>query len=77
MRALIYGGGAVGLGLASCLLKSDCRVDIIARENTVHSLQKDGLVRTGIFGEYHVGPPAFDSFISLDELREQVFDLSR
>ncbi len=74
MRALIYGGGAVGLGLASCLLKSDCRVDIIARGNTVHSLQKDGLVRTGIFGEYHVGPAAFDSFISLDELREQVFD---
>jgi len=56
MRALVYGGGAVGLGLASCLLKSGLRLDIIARDNTVRSLRKDGLVRTGIFGEYHAGP---------------------
>ena len=74
MRALVYGGGAVGLGLASCLLKSGSRVDIIARENTVRSLRKDGLVRTGIFGEYHAGPSAFGCCASLDELDEQTFD---
>ena len=74
MRALIYGGGAVGLGLASCLLKSGSRVDIIAREKTVNSLRKDGLVRTGIFGEYHAGPTAFGCCASLDDLYEQVFD---
>ena len=34
MRALVYGGGAVGLGLASCLLKSRARVDILARRDT-------------------------------------------
>ena len=74
MIALIYGGGAVGLGLASCLLKSGSRVDIIARENTVKSLRKDGLVRTGIFGEYHAGPSAFGCSASLDELDKQVRD---
>lgn len=74
MRALVYGGGAVGLGLASCLLKSGCRVDIIARENTVRSLRKDGLVRTGIFGQYHAGPAKFGSFASLDELDKQACD---
>jgi len=74
MRALIYGGGAVGLGLASCLLKSGVRIDIIARDNTVCSLRKDGLVRRGIFGDYHAGPSAFGSFASLEELGEQVFD---
>lgn len=34
MRALVYGGGAVGLGLASCLLKSRARFDILARRDT-------------------------------------------
>jgi len=74
MRALIYGGGAVGLGLASCLLKSGSRLDIIARENTVGSLRKDGLLRTGIFGEYHAGPSEFGCCASLDELDEQTCD---
>ena len=74
MRALIYGGGAVGLGLASCLLKSGSRVDIISRVNTVRSLRKDGLVRTGIFGEFHAGPSKFGCCVSLDELGRQTFD---
>jgi len=74
MRALVYGGGAVGLGLASCLLKSGLRLDIIARENTVRSLRKDGLVRTGIFGQYHAGPSEFGCCASLDDLDEQTFD---
>jgi 2-dehydropantoate 2-reductase len=74
MRALIYGGGAVGLGLASCLLKSKAQVYIIAREKSVRSLRKDGLVRTGIFGEYHAGPSKFGSYASLDELGKQACD---
>jgi 2-dehydropantoate 2-reductase len=74
MRALVYGGGAVGLGLASCLLKSGSRVDIIARENTILSLRKDGLLRMGIFGEYHAGPSKFGCYTSLDELDEQARD---
>jgi 2-dehydropantoate 2-reductase len=32
MRVLIYGGGAVGLGVGSCLLKSGAEVDIIGRD---------------------------------------------
>jgi 2-dehydropantoate 2-reductase len=74
MRALVYGGGAVGLGLASCLLKSGSRVDIIARENTVRSLRKDGLLRTGIFGIYHAGPSKFGCYTSLDEFDKQACD---
>jgi 2-dehydropantoate 2-reductase len=74
MRALIYGGGAVGLGLASCLLKSDSQVDIIAREKTVRSLRKRGLLRTGIFGRYHAPPTKCGCFASLEELDVQTFD---
>ena len=74
MRALVYGGGAVGLGLASCLLKSQARVCIIAREKTVRSLRKDGLLRTGIFGDYHAEPLKLNSLVSLNELGKQSFD---
>jgi 2-dehydropantoate 2-reductase len=74
MRTLVYGGGAVGLGLASCLLKSQAQVCIIAREKTVRSLRKDGLLRTGIFGDYHVEPSKFNSYVSLNKLSKQTFD---
>ena len=74
MRVLIYGGGAVGLGIASCLLKSDCAVEIIAREATVSALRKGGLVRKGIFGQYQAGPESFKSYTLLDELENTSFD---
>jgi 2-dehydropantoate 2-reductase len=68
MKALIYGGGAVGLGVASCLIRSGEKVDIIAREGTVSALRKDGLIRTGIFGTFEFGPDEFGAYSSLDEL---------
>jgi len=74
MRALIYGCGAVGLGIASCLLKSKDQVDIIARENTVSALRKHGLVRTGIWGDYHAGPAAFGGYTSLCEMGKKTYD---
>jgi len=36
MRVLMYGGALVGLGVASCLLKSRAYVGIIVGKNTVH-----------------------------------------
>jgi 2-dehydropantoate 2-reductase len=88
MRVLIYGGGAVGLGLASCLLKSEARatprrsrdlprqsrVDIISRTDTVLSLRKSGLTRKGIFGNYHAEPSEFGSFSSLDDAPTEAYD---
>jgi len=74
MRALIYGCGAVGLGIASCLLKSEDQVDIIARENTVSALRQHGLVRTGILGDYSAGPTTFGSYTSLSEIKIKIYD---
>jgi 2-dehydropantoate 2-reductase len=53
---LIYGAGAVGLGIASCLLKAGAKLDILARPDTADSLRRHGLVRTGIFGKYTADP---------------------
>jgi len=74
MRALVYGVGAVGLGLASCLLKSKARIDIVARKDTVHSLRENGLARTGIFGDYRAGPSEFGSYSSLDQVPGEAYD---
>ncbi len=68
MKALIYGGGAVGLGVASCLISSGAKVDVIAREGTVSALREGGLVRTGIFGSAEFGPDEFGAYADLDEL---------
>lgn len=65
MNVLIYGGGAVGLGIASCLLKSNVSVDIIARENTVKQLTSMGLVRDGIFGQVTFPQENFGAFTDL------------
>jgi 2-dehydropantoate 2-reductase len=74
MRVLIYGAGAVGLGLASCLMKSQVEVCLISRTDTVFALSKFGLVRMGIFGEFSAGPETFRAYGSLDEIKNKTFD---
>jgi 2-dehydropantoate 2-reductase len=74
MKVLIYGTGAVGLGLASCLLKSQAEVSIIARADTVDTLRQGGLLRTGIFGRFHAGPDSFSAYQRLDDIKNGKFD---
>ncbi|MCU0915390.1 MAG: 2-dehydropantoate 2-reductase [Planctomycetes bacterium] len=74
MNTLIYGGGAVGLGLASCLIRSGNRVDIVARPATAAALRSEGLLRTGIFGRIQAAPEAFHSRTSLAELADVPYD---
>ena len=74
MDALIYGGGAVGLGIASCLIRPGNRVQIVARAETAAALQEEGLLRTGIFGRVHAQPGSFDSRVSLDEVAHGPYD---
>jgi len=68
MTVLVYGAGAVGLGLASCLLKAGVEVDLVAREPTVQALRGHGLLRTGIFGSFHADGRQFGAYTSLDEM---------
>ncbi|MCH7649681.1 MAG: 2-dehydropantoate 2-reductase [Nitrospinae bacterium] len=74
MNILLYGAGAVGLGLASCLLKSGERVDLIGRRETVDALQQNGLQRTGLFGDFQAPPESFGAYASLRELPPTDYD---
>jgi 2-dehydropantoate 2-reductase len=71
---LIYGAGAVGLGIASCLLRAGAKLDILARPDTVNSLRRHGLIRTGIFGKYTADPSRFTASASLDDSAAQTYD---
>jgi 2-dehydropantoate 2-reductase len=66
MSVLIYGAGAVGLGVASCLLAAGVSVSLVARSSTVAALNRKGLSRTGIFGSVHHDPAEFRAADSLD-----------
>ncbi len=74
MRVLIYGGGAVGLGIASCLIRPENPVDIIARTETAAALRREGLLRTGIFGCVHARPVAFGSYDALEQIAGGPYD---
>jgi 2-dehydropantoate 2-reductase len=74
MKTLVYGAGAVGLGLGSCLLKSGTEVDLVARKKTVSELEKYGLIRTGIFGEFKAGPDSFHVYSSLNNIKSVQYD---
>jgi 2-dehydropantoate 2-reductase len=74
MKVLIYGAGAVGLGIASCLLKAGAKVSIFARPETVKSLRQNGLVRTGIFGSLTASPQRFTASASLEDFANGAYD---
>ncbi len=70
-KILIYAAGAVGLGIGSCLIKSGLKVDIVSRKDTTILLNKNGLIRKGIFGKFKAPPYYFRSFSSLDDIEEK------
>ncbi|MHC4926567.1 MAG: ketopantoate reductase family protein [Planctomycetota bacterium] len=74
MRVLIFGSGAVGLGLGSCLLKAGVRTALLAGPETVRCLKSDGLKRSGIFGNFSTGPQDFDAYTDLSQIKSQTFD---
>lgn len=74
MNILLYGAGAVGLGLTSCLLKSGERVDLVGRKETIAALQQHGLQRTGMFGDFQAAPDSFGAYTSLSELPPTNYD---
>jgi 2-dehydropantoate 2-reductase len=59
MRILVYGAGAVGLGVGSFLLAAGERVAFVARPATAAALRRAGLEREGRFGAHRAEPGSF------------------
>ena len=76
MKVLIFGAGAVGLGLSSFLLQGGHRVHLVGKEKTVLALRKYGLKRQGIFGEASFSPRKLTASSSLAETGRETFDFT-
>lgn len=74
MQALVYGAGAVGLGLGSFLLAAGARVAFVGRPATVEALRRHGLERGGRFGARRDPPSAFEAAPALAAFAGATFD---
>ena len=67
MNIVIFGAGAVGLGVGSCLAQADTHLTFVARSATARELREHGLRRSGIFGTRQIDPSQFDVIEQIDE----------
>jgi len=74
VKSLIIGGGGVGLGIASCLLKAETDVSVVARPQTCDELNEHGLTRTGIFGDFHAPSTLFNIYDNVAQVSADSFD---
>jgi 2-dehydropantoate 2-reductase len=71
VKIAIWGAGAVGLGLASTLARSNECLRILGRNpETLAELKAHGIKRTGLFGAVHVPPEQFETGDSVRVLTE-------
>jgi 2-dehydropantoate 2-reductase len=74
VRVVVFGAGAVGLGLASALLADGQRVALVARPETADALRRHGLHRSGIFGTAMAPPGSFPVACRLADLPQAAAD---
>jgi len=74
VKVLVFGAGAVGLGLSSFLLQAGHRVHLVGKEQTVVALRKNGLKRQGIFGPAFFTPQQLTASSNLAETGRETFD---
>jgi 2-dehydropantoate 2-reductase len=69
----VVGAGAVGLGLSSCLLAAGVELQLqLRRREAAEALRRDGLRRTGLFGDSLASPGSFA--VSTDDAQLAAFD---
>jgi len=74
VKVLVFGAGAVGLGLSSFLMQEGHRVHLVGKEETVVALRKNGLKRQGIFGQACFSPQQLTASSNLVETGRETFD---
>lgn len=68
MKTLVFGGGAVGLGLASHLMQAGVETHVVAHATTTLRLRREGLRRRGLFGAFAAPPGGFGAYGALEEI---------
>jgi len=73
-KILVYGAGAVGLGILSCFFNEKIYPDIIVRKDTKDIIKKNGIKREGIFGEYFYSPEFINVYSDIKDCTNKIYD---
>lgn len=73
-KILVYGAGAVGLGILSCFFNEKIYPDIIVRNDTKEIIKKNGIKREGIFGEYFYSPELINVYSDVKDIKNKIYD---
>ena len=74
MRVLIYGAGALGQAIGCMLAADGHQVELMIRPRFYEVLKSQGLMVTGIFGEYRVAPERLTLLTDLAERDGSLYD---
>ncbi len=74
MNILIIGAGALGIGVGTNLANSGCNVDFFARGENKTAIEREGISRTGWFGEISVPAGSVRAFDNYEALPENNYD---
>ncbi|MCA9510979.1 MAG: 2-dehydropantoate 2-reductase [Myxococcales bacterium] len=75
MRIAIVGAGAVGLGIGSGLLAAGHTVRFATRTpEAADALLRDGVERSGLFGDVRIAPSRLEAGVGADALRGRAFE---
>lgn len=74
MKVLIIGAGAIGIAIGASLESQGVEVDFLARGATLDAIRREGVGRTGLFGDYSCPADRIGVFGTYEELPEQAYD---
>lgn len=74
MKVLIIGAGAIGIAIGASLESQGVEVDFLARGATLDAIRREGVGRTGLFGDYSCPAEKVGAYGIYEELPEQAYD---
>lgn len=74
MRVLFYGAGALGQAFGGLLALAGHEVDLLLRSRFKQAIDRDGLVVTGIYGDFKIAADQLGLYDSLENVRDKSFD---
>ena len=74
MKVLVIGAGALGIGIGASLRNGGAEVDFFARGTTKEIIERDGVVRRGLFGDASFPGGEVGGFDDYEMLPKSAYD---
>lgn len=74
MDVLIIGAGAIGVAVGAMLGKTGCSVSFLARQNTKACIDRNGIQKTGLFGDIALSKAQVNTYLCYEDLPDAAFD---